>query len=364
LHAKEKPVEERWKGAVLAGTVIALVSACGGGGGEQPPGPTSGSAAGTLDLSGVAVLHSDPDTISNQLIFHDPATGAPKTTLELPPTENSMTGSGGPTTKLDLFSPDWQYAAWPVDGAIQLYKLNADAKRYEPAGSVLPPPPSMTAAEPAFTHPRFSPDSSALYFDDTATSDEGPASVYSVDYRRPQQPVKKADLAPEAGLAEWKVSPKGEVVTEKDFKHVQVAAGDYTGEFTYAVDASGEIFYASSASMRGAVEDYDFVTVLDATTVLLHTTFMGYDELGSLVEAKIDPVAGRVDFTKIQGDAEEANLQVEEAVAAPDKSAVLIRMDGGKWFQSSTAPGTTSTPAFAQMPQEDRNEFREVLAWE
>ncbi|WIY05360.1 hypothetical protein QRX60_16505 [Amycolatopsis mongoliensis] len=334
---------KKWWSAALIGSVAVLVTACGSG---TPPAPAAAAMpeAAPLDLSGVVLLQHSEQTGFDDVVFADPATGAVKTTLSLPGYDSSLTRFDGPATKLDLVSPDGQYATLETDEGVDVFKLNAADRRYERTGSVPAPERSMSEKTSRFRNPRFGPAGSKLYFDDDK-------AVYSVGYRQLGQPVKEADIVPndssDQHVEDWCIGPQGEVLTWRDVRH----AGD---GLAYLADSSGAIAYAYYEE-PGAT--YQFVTALDATTALM-SAVAGSDEHGVLMRLHLD--GGTPQLTKL---VERSEPSIAKVAAAPDKAGVLYQTDQGEWFTSPTTPGAIARPALTQLPPAGTLSERRLVGW-
>ncbi|MFF1610057.1 hypothetical protein ACFVYA_19945 [Amycolatopsis sp. NPDC058278] len=323
----------RWCSAVL-GVVAALTTACG-----SEPGPRPAAAAtpepAPLDLSGVVLLHHSEKTGFDEIVFADPASGAAKTTLSLPGYDSSLNRLDGPATKLDLVSPDGQYATLETYEGVDVFKLNAADRRYERTGTVPAPERSMSERASRFRNPQFSPVGSKLYFDD----DE---SVYSVDYRQLGRPVVEARIEPNTSsdqhVEDWRIGPRGEVLTWRDVRHAE-------DRLAYLADSSGAIGYAYYEE-PGAT--YQFVTALDATTTLM-SAVTGSDEHGVLMRLTLD--GGTPRLTKL---VEKSEPMIGKVAASPDKATVLYQTYQGEWFTSPVTPGAVARPAFPQLPATGR----------
>ncbi|WP_439383883.1 hypothetical protein [Amycolatopsis lexingtonensis] len=333
---------KKWWSAALTGAVAVLVTACGSG---TPPAPAAAAApeAPPLDLSGVVLLQQAP-THLDDVVFADPATGAAKTTLSLPGYDSSLNRFDGPATKLDLISPDGQYATLETDEGVDVFQLNAADRRYERTGTVPEPERSMSEKAARFRNPRFGPAGSKLYFDDGE-------AVYSVDYRQLGQPVKEAAIVPNSSsdqhVEDWAIDPQGAVLTWKDARH----AGD---GLTYLTDSAGAIAYAFYEE-PGAV--YQFVTALDATTVLM-SAVTGTDEHGVLMRLSL--AGGTPQLTKL---VEKSEPMIAKTAAAPDKAAVLYQTDQDEWFQSPATPGAVARPALGQLKPTGTLSERQLVGW-
>jgi hypothetical protein len=331
----------RWCVAML-GVVAALTTACG-----SDPAPPAAEAAGPkaapLDLSGVVLLQQG-ETGLDEVAFADPATGAVKTALPLPGHDTSLHHFSKPTTKLDLVSPDGQYATLETDDGIDVFRLNATDRRYDRSGSVPAPERSMSEKASRFRNPRFGPAGSKLYFDD----DE---AVYSVDYRQLGAPVKEAVIVPskssDQNVRDWWLGPQNEVLTWQNARRV----GD---GLAYLADSSGAIAYAVYEE-PGAT--YQFVTALDAKTALL-SAVTGSDEHGVLMRLHLD--GDTPQLTKL---VEKSEPMITKAVASPDKTTVLYQTYQGQWFASPTTPGAVARPAFPQLPSTGTWSDRKLVGW-
>lgn len=299
----------RWGVALFA----VLATACGSG-----PAPD----AAPLDLSGVVLLQDQDDPHLDEIVFADPATGAVKTVLPLPGRDTSLHRLGEPTSKLDLVSPDGQYATLDTGEGVEVFRLDTAERRYERTAVV--PDPGQGAR---FRNPKFGRTGSKLFFDDGK-------AVYSVDYRQLGAPAKEATLAPDGYARDWWLSAEDEVLTWQDAKH----AGD---GFSYLAGASGAIAYAVYDE-PGAT--YDFVAALDATTVLLSAA-TGTDEHGVLVRLHLDN--GKPQLTKL---VERSEPRILKAAAAPDRTTVLFQTAKGEFFASPVTPGAVARPALPQLP--------------
>jgi hypothetical protein len=224
-----------------------------------------------------------------------------------------------------------------------VFRLNAADRRYERTGSVPAPERSMSEKASRFRNPRFGPAGSKLYFDD----DE---AVYSVDYRQLGAPFKEAAIVPskssDQNVPDWWLGPQNEVLTWRDVRHA--------GAFDYLADSSGAIAYAV---YEDPGDTYQFVTALDATTVLL-SAVAGSDEHGVLMRLHLD--GNTPQLTKL---VEKSEPMIAKAVAAPDKSTVLYQTYQGQWFASPTTPGAIARPAFPQLPSTGSVSERQLVGW-
>ncbi|MEV7096038.1 hypothetical protein AB0M80_24630 [Amycolatopsis sp. NPDC051045] len=332
----------RWCVAVV-GVVAALTTACGSDPAPRPAGAAVSEVA-SLDLSGVVLLQHQGETGLDEVAFADPATGAVKTVLPLPGRDTSLFRFGKPTSKLDLISPDGQYATLETDEGVDVFRLNATDRRYERTGSVPAPERTMSEKASRFRNPRFGPAGSKLYFDDDK-------AVYSVDYSQLGAPVKEADIVPnghsDQHIRDWWLGPKNEVLTWRDARR----AGD---ELSYLTDSSGAIAYAVYDE-PGAT--YQFVAALDATTTLM-SAVIGSDEHGVLMRLTLD--GGTPRLTKL---VEKSEPMIVKAAAAPDKTTVLYQTDEGEWFASPVTPGAIARPAFPQLPPAGTLSERRLVGW-
>ncbi|MEU0788822.1 hypothetical protein ABZ342_02070 [Amycolatopsis sp. NPDC005961] len=334
---------KKWWSAALTGAVAVLVTACGSG---APPAPAAAAApeAPPLDLSGVVLLQHSTQTGLDDVVFADPATGAAKTTLSLPGYDSSLNRFDGPATKLDLISPDGQYATLETGDGVDVFKLNADDRRYERTGTVPEPERSMSEKSAKFRNPRFGPAGSKLYFDDGK-------AVYSVDYRQLGPPVVEAPIVPNSSsdqhVEDWAIGPQGEVLTWKDARHA--GAG-----LTYLTDSAGAIAYAFYEE-PGAV--YQFVTALDATTVLM-SAVTGSDEHGVLMRLSL--AGGTPQPTKL---VDRSEPMIAKTAAAPDKATVLFQTDQDEWSQSPATPGAIAQPALGQLKPTGTLSERQLVGW-
>ncbi|MEU0535408.1 hypothetical protein [Amycolatopsis tolypomycina] len=334
----------RWGAAVL-GVVAVLTTACGS---EQAPPPAAAAAAtpeaAPLDLSGVVLLQRRSEASPDEVAFADPATGAVKTVLPLPGRDTSLRRFSTPTTKLDVVSPDGQYATLETRDGVEVFRLNATDRRYERTGVVPAPERTMSEAASRFGNPRFGPAGSKLFFDDGK-------AVYSVDYAQLGAPAKETDLVPnghaDQHVRDWWLGPRNEVLTWRDVKR----AGD---GLTYLTDYSGAIAYAVYEE-PGAT--YNFVDALDAKTVLM-SAVTGTDEHGMLVRLHLD--GGAPQLTKL---VEPSEPRIAKVVAAPDRATVLYQTAQGEWFSSPATPGAIARPAFPQLPAEDTLSARRLVGW-
>jgi hypothetical protein len=311
----------RWGVVLLA----LLVTACGS---AEPPAPTAAPDVAPLDLSGVVLLQRG--TGHDDVVFADPATGIVKTTLPLPGHDTSLSRFGGPATKLDLVSPDGQYATLETGDDVDVFKLNTRDRRYERTGIV-----------PGFRNPRFGPVGTKLYFDDGE-------AVYSADYTNLGEPAKEADVVPTDDVLDqrvqaWWPDAQGGVLTWQDVHRA--------GDLAYLTDASGAIAYAT---YDDAGTRYHLVTALDATTVLMFAV-TGTDERGVLARLKVD--GGAAQLTKL---VEKSQLRIGKAAAAPDRATVLYQTAQGEWFDSPTTPGAITRPALKQLPAAEQ---RQLVGW-
>lgn len=315
----------------LATVATVVLTACGST--TYDPVPPSNALA-KPDLTGVVVLHSRGDT--NELVFRDPDTGATRTTLQLTTTA-SLTGSGGPESHRELASGDWQHIAAPAKGGgIEHYRLNGFT--YERAAAVTPPKGDLTAADTRYQNPSFSTD--RLFFD-------GGKSVYSVDYKNPEQQPRK-----ELDAENWAVGPDGEVAVE------QKIDGPDRYVFHYFADTAGKIFQARYGYSGG--RGYEFVTGLAPATVVLHATGTGEDRYGSILQVKADLTAKTLEFTKLLDTTSRSGHAIRAAVSSPDKATVLVQTDDGPWFKAARG---ASTPTFENVPKDGKNERSAVLTW-
>ncbi|WP_326944663.1 MULTISPECIES: hypothetical protein [unclassified Amycolatopsis] len=311
----------RWGVALLA----LLVAACGGG---PPVAPAVAPVPAPLDLSGVVLLQRNPG--HDDVVFADPATGVVKTTLPLPGRDTSPTRFDGPASKLDLVSPDGQYATLESGGGVDVFKLDRRGRRYERTGTVA-----------GFRNPRFGPMGTKLYFDDGR-------AVYSTDYTRPGQNTEEAGLVPpddplDPRVQAWWPDAQGTVLTWKDVRRA--------GGLAYLTDSSGAIGYAT---YDDAGTRYYFVTALDAVTVLLYAVG-GTDAHGALARLKVDDGVPQV--TKL---VDRAEPRIGKAAAAPDRATVLYQTTQGEWFDSPTTPGAITRPALKQLPAAGE---RQLVGW-
>lgn len=333
---------KKWWSAALIGAVAVLVTACGSG---TPPAPAAAAApeAPPLDLSGVVLLQHSAETGLDDVVFADPATGAAKTTLSLPGYDSSLNRFDGPATKLDLVSPDGQYATLETQDGVDVFKLNAADRRYERTGTVPAPERSMSEKAARFQNPRFGPAGSKLYFDDDT-------AVYSVDYRQLGQPVKEAEIVPNSSsdqhVEDWAIGSQGEVLTWKDARHA--------GELSYLTDSAGAIAYAVYEEPDAV---YQFVTALDATTVLM-SAITGSDEHGVLMRLSL--AGGTPQLTKL---VDRSEPRIAKTAAAPDKAAVLYQTDQDEWFQSPATPGAIARPALGQLKSTGTLSERQLVGW-
>jgi len=336
-------VTKKWWSAALIAAVAVLVTACGNGGTPAPAAAAAPEAA-PLDLSGIVLLQHSEKTGLDDVVFADPVSGAARTTLSLPGYDSSLNRFDGPATKLDLVSPDGQYATLETDEGVDVFMLNAADRRYERTGTVPPPERSMSERASRFQNPQFSPVGSKLYFDDDK-------AVYSVDYRQLGQPVKEADIVPSGSsdqhVEDWWVDPQGKVLTWRDVRH----AGD---RLAYLADSSGAIAYAYYEE-PGAT--YQFVTALDATTTLM-SAVTGSDEHGVLMRLHLD--GGTPQLTKL---VEKSEPMIGKTAAAPDKATVLYQTYQGEWFASPVTPGAVARPALPQLPATGTVSERQLVGW-
>jgi hypothetical protein len=336
-------VTKKWWSAALLGAVAVLASACGSG---TPPTPAAAQVpeVAPLDLSGVVLLQHSEKTGLDDVVFADPVTGAAKTTLSLPGYDTSLNRFDGPATKLDLVSPDGQYATLETDEGIDVFVLNAADRRYERTGTVPARERTMSEQASRFQNPQFGPVGSKLYFDDGK-------AVYSVDYRQLGKPAKETDIVPndssDQHVEDWWIGPRGEVLTWRDVRH----AGD---RLAYLADSSGAIAYAYYEE-PGAT--YQFVTALDATTVLM-SAVTGSDEHGVLMRLTLD--GGTPRLTKL---VEKSEPMIGKAAAAPDKATVLYQTYQGEWFASPVTPGAIAEPALPQLPATGTVSERQLVGW-
>ncbi|GHF97673.1 MULTISPECIES: hypothetical protein [Amycolatopsis] len=332
----------RMRAAVL-GVVAALTTACG-----SDPAPHPAAAAtpepAPLDLSGVVLLQHRGETGLDEIAFADPATGAVKTALPLPGRDTSLHRFSTPTSKLDVVSPDGQYATLETGEGVEVFRLNTADRRYERTGVVAAPERTMSEKATQFRNPRFGPAGSKLFFDDGE-------AVYSVDHRQPGAPAKEAAIVPnghaDQHVRDWWLGPDDEVLTWRDTRH----AGD---GLAYLTDRSGVIAYAVYEE-PGAT--YNFVAALDATTVLL-SAVTGTDEHGVLLRVHLDGDTPQA--TKLVGPSEP---RIAKAVAAPDRTTVLYQTAQGEWFSSPVTPGAVARPAFPQLPPAGTLSERQLVGW-
>lgn len=332
-----------WWSAALLGAVAMVASACGSDPAPRPAAAATQEAA-PLDLSGVVLLQRQPQTGLDEVAFADPVTGAVKTVLPLPGRDTSLTRFGEPTSKLDLISPDGQYATLETGDGVEVFRLNAADRRYERTGVVPAPERTMSEKASRFQNPRFGPAGSKLFFDDGE-------AVYSVDYRQLGAPVKEAAVVPnghsDQHVRDWWVGPQDEVLTWRDARR----AGD---AFSYLADSTGAIAYAVYEE-PGAT--YNFVATLDATTVLL-SAVTGSDEHGVLMKLHLD--GGTPQPAKL---VEKSEPMIAKASAAPDRATVLYQTAQGEWFSSPTTPGAVARPAFPQLPPAGTLSERQLVGW-
>jgi hypothetical protein len=336
-------VTKKWWSAALIAAVAVLVTACGNSGTPAPAAAAAPEAA-PLDLSGIVLLQHSEKTGLDDVVFADPVSGAARTTLSLPGYDSSLNRFDGPATKLDLVSPDGQYATLETDEGVDVFKLNAADQRYERTSTVPAPERSMSEQASRFRNPQFSPAGSKLYFDDDK-------AVYSVDYRQLGQPVKETDIVPSGSsdqhVEDWWVDPQGKVLTWRDVRH----AGD---RLAYLADSSGAIAYAYYEE-PGAT--YQFVTALDATTALM-SAVTGSDEHGVLMRLHLDGATPQL--TKL---VEKSEPMIGKAAAAPDKATVLYQTYQGEWFASPVTPGAVARPALPQLPATGTVSERQLVGW-
>jgi hypothetical protein len=336
-------VTKKWWSATLLGAVAMLASACGSG---TPPAPAAAATpeAPPLDLSGVVLLQHSEKTGLDDVVFADPVTGAAKTTLSLPGYDSSLNRFDGPATKLDLVSPDGQYATLETDDGIDVFRLNAADLRYERTGTVPAPERTMSEGASRFRNPQFGPVGSKLYFDDGK-------AVYSVDYRQLGKPAKETDIVPSGSsdqhVEDWWLGARGEVLTWRDVRH----AGDH---FSYLTDSSGAIAYAVYEE-PGAT--YQLVTALDATTALM-SAVAGSDEHGVLMRLHLE--GGTPQLTKL---VEKSEPMIAKVAAAPDRATAVYQTYQGEWFSSPTTPGAVARPAFPQLPPTGTLSDRQLVGW-
>ncbi|WP_290055193.1 hypothetical protein [Amycolatopsis solani] len=331
----------RWRVALL-GAVAALATACGS---DPAPAPAEAVAAeaAPLDLSGVVLLQHQGETGLDEIVFADPATGAAKTVLPLPGRDTSLHRFSGPATKLDVVSPDGQYATLETGEGVDVFRLNAADRRYERTFTVPAPERTMSDKASRFENPRFGPAGAKLFFDDGE-------AVYSVGYEQPGTPVKEAEIVPnghfDQHVRDWWLGPRGEVLTWRDVRHA--------GELSYLTDSAGAIAYAVYED-PGAT--YNFVTALDATTVLL-SSVTGSDEHGVLLRLHLD--GDTPQLTKL---VDRSEPMIAKTAAAPDKATVLYETGKGEWFSSPTTPGAVARPAFPQLPAAGTLSERQLVGW-
>ncbi|MBE8518261.1 hypothetical protein ILP97_12195 [Amycolatopsis sp. H6(2020)] len=332
-----------WWSAALLGAVAMVASACGSDPAPRPAAAATREAA-PLDLSGVVLLQRQPQTGLDEVAFADPVTGAVRTVLPLPGRDTSLTRFGEPTSKLDLISPDGQYATLETRDGVEVFRLNSADRRYERTGVVPAPERTMSEKASRFQNPRFGPAGSKLFFDDGQ-------AVYSVGYRQLGAPVKEADVVPnghsDQHVRDWWVGPQDEVLTWRDARR----AGD---AFSYLTDSSGAIAYAVYEDPGNT---YNFVATLDATTVLL-SAVTGSDEHGVLMGLHLD--GGTPQPAKL---VEKSEPMIAKASAAPDRATVLYQTAQGEWFSSPTTPGAVARPAFPQLPSTGTLSERQLVGW-
>ncbi|HET6711847.1 hypothetical protein [Amycolatopsis sp.] len=327
--------------AVL-GVVAVLTTACGS---DPVPDPAAAAMpeAAPLDLSGVVLLQQQDGTRLHELVFAEPATGAVKTVLPFPGRDTSLHRLGEPTSKLDLISPDGQYATLDTSDGVEIFRLNTADRRYERTSVI--PNPERTMGEKAsrFRNPKFGPAGSKLFFDDGK-------AVYSVDYRQPGAPAKEADMVPnghaDQHVRDWWLSPQNEVLTWQAAKHA--------GGLAYLAGSSGAISYAVYEE-PGAT--YQLVATIDATTVLM-SAVTGTDEHGVLMRLHFD--GEKPQLTKL---VERSEPRIAKVVAAPDRTTVLYQTVQGEWFSSAVTPGAVARPAFPQLPPADTLSKRQLIGW-
>lgn len=328
--------------AALLGAVAALTTACGSDPAPVPAGAATKEAA-PLDLSGVVLLQKQGETGLDEVVFADSATGAAKTVLPLPGRDTSLHRFSTPTTKLDVVSPDGQYATLETDEGVDVFRLNTADRRYERTGSVPLPERTMSEEAARFANPRFGPAGSKLYFDDGK-------AVYSVGYEQLGAPVKEADFVPnghsDQHVRDWWLGPRNEVLTWRDVRHA--------GALDYLTDSSGAIAYAVYEKPGST---YNFVTALDATTVLL-SAVTGSAEHGVLMRLHLE--GGTPQATKL---VEASEPMIAKTVASPDESTVLYQTSQGEWFASPATPGAVARPAFPQLPPAGTVSERQLVGW-
>ncbi|WP_206785192.1 hypothetical protein [Amycolatopsis sp. MtRt-6] len=329
--------------AAVLGVVALLTTACGS---EPAPDPAAAATqeAAPLDLSGVVVLQQQAGTRLHELAFADPATGAIKTVLPFPGRDTSLHRLGEPTSKLDLISPDGQYATLDTGEGVEVFRLNATDRRYERTGVVTAPERTMSEKATRFHNPKFGPAGSKLFFDDGE-------AVYSVDYQQLGTPVKEAGMVPnghaDQHVRDWWLGPRNEVLTWQDAKRVG-------GGLAYLADSSGAIAYAVYEE-PGAT--YQLVATIDATTVLM-SAVTGTDEHGVLMRLHLDGQTPQV--TKL---VERSEPRIAKTIAAPDRTTVLYQTAQGEWFSSPVTPGAVARPAFPQLPPADTLSERQLVGW-
>lgn len=328
--------------AALLGVVAALTTACGSGPAPRPAQAATPEPA-PLDLSGAVLLQHQGETGLDEIAFADPVTGAVKTVLSLPGRDTSLQRFSTPTSKLDLVSPDGQYATLETGDGVDVFRLNPADRRYERTGSVPLPERTMSEGATRFRNPRFGPAGSKLYFDDGK-------AVYSVGYEQLGAPVKEADVVRnghfDQHVRDWWLGPRNEVLTWRDVRH--------GGALDYLADSSGAIAYAVYEE-PGVT--YNFVAALDATTVLL-SAVTGSADHGVLMRLHLEGDTPQA--TKL---VEPSQPMIAKTVASPDESTVLYQTDQGEWFASPTTPGAVARPAFPQLPSTGTVSERQLVGW-
>jgi hypothetical protein len=266
--------------------------------------------------------------------------------LSLPGYDRSMDRFDGPATKLDLVSPNGEYATLQTSEGVDVFRLNAADRRYERTGTVPAPERSMSEPASRFQNPQFSPVGSKLYFDDGK-------AVYSIDYRQLGQPVKEAELvasrSSDQHVEEWWLDRQGKLLTWRDMRQ----AGD---DLLYLIDSTGTIAYAHYDDPTAAGQYY-FVTALDPTTALMYADG-GTPEHGVLMRLHLD--GGTPQLTKL---VEETKSRVGEVVASPDHTTVLYQVGWNEWFASPVTPGSIARPALGQLPPTDGRIERRLVGW-
>ncbi len=317
----------------------ALVSACGS---EPTPDPENTVVPEPPRKQGVAVLSSDPN--GNRLQFVDPATGTITTTLPFPATEEPLVAPYGPWEANEVFSPDWRYAAARAGNDIQLYTLADAEKGYVPTRRITPPPGAGVIASFRFGA------GSTLWFTNGLTA--AGASVYSVDYLVPDSaPVQEDD----AFTHTWGLmfDARGKLVTEPVLTTI---APDGKSWMYSVADESGAIVNASLS--MGSGNEYQLVAPPDGDTLLFGARSKPAGP--ALIRVVRDQAAATIRVTELANSPH----PVTSTVVSPDKTEAVFGTEGGPWFISSTAPGSTPRQVVVQgLPEDGQETSHRLLGW-